>query len=248
MAESEEELTIDHLARRTGMTARNIRAHQSRGLLAPPTLRGRTGYYGPDHVARIELIQDLQTDGYSLDLIRRILRSAGGSTDEVRRFAQALHQPFGDETPGVIAQAELQRRFRSASRVVLEDTTQKIGSLRPLGDGRYEEVAPQALRGAEMFVELGVPVEHVVATGAEIRRHTDAIARAALRLFIDHVWRPFEKEGRPEEGLDRILDAIEKLRPLASQAFVSLFQLSMQEAAEKGTARELRSLEARRRG
>jgi hypothetical protein len=47
--------------------------------------------------------------------------------------------------------------------------------------------------------------------------------------------------------LDRILDAIEKLRPLASQAIVSLFQLSMQEAAEKGTARELRLLEAKRR-
>ena len=28
------------------MTVRNIRAHQSRGLLPPPQLRGRTGYYG----------------------------------------------------------------------------------------------------------------------------------------------------------------------------------------------------------
>ncbi len=29
-------LTIDQLARRTGMTVRNIRAHQSRGLLTRP--------------------------------------------------------------------------------------------------------------------------------------------------------------------------------------------------------------------
>ena len=57
------DLTIDELAQRTGMTVRNIRAHQSRGLLPPPEVRGRTGYYGPDHVARIDLIQDLRRTG-----------------------------------------------------------------------------------------------------------------------------------------------------------------------------------------
>ena len=76
-SQQDSDLTIDELARRTGMTVRNIRAHQSRGLIPPPQVRARTGYYGPDHVARIELIQELQADGYSLDLIRRILRSAG---------------------------------------------------------------------------------------------------------------------------------------------------------------------------
>ena len=49
---AEAPLTIDELAQRVGMTVRNIRAHQSRGLLPPPVVRGRTGYYGPDHVAR----------------------------------------------------------------------------------------------------------------------------------------------------------------------------------------------------
>ena len=37
------EMTIDELARATGMTVRNIRAHQSRGLLPPPEVRARTG-------------------------------------------------------------------------------------------------------------------------------------------------------------------------------------------------------------
>jgi DNA-binding transcriptional MerR regulator len=60
-------LTIDELAQRTGMTVRNIRAHQSRGLLPPPEVRGRTGYYGAEHVARIELIRELQADGFNLE-------------------------------------------------------------------------------------------------------------------------------------------------------------------------------------
>ncbi len=45
-AEVTVDLTIDELAQRTG-TVRNVRAHQSRGLLPPPEVRGRTGYYGP---------------------------------------------------------------------------------------------------------------------------------------------------------------------------------------------------------
>src|ERR1700757_5051370 len=90
MAVASDELTIDQLAQRTGMSARNIRAHQSRGLLAPPTLRGRTGYYNEQHVARIAMIQELQSDGYSLELIRRLVRSAGDSTDDVLRLTNAL--------------------------------------------------------------------------------------------------------------------------------------------------------------
>ncbi len=35
-------MTIDELARETGMTVRNIRAHQSRGLLPPPEVRARS--------------------------------------------------------------------------------------------------------------------------------------------------------------------------------------------------------------
>ena len=60
VTEQVHELTIDELARETGMTVRNIRAHQSRGLLPPPEVRARTGYYGPDHAARLTLIKELQ--------------------------------------------------------------------------------------------------------------------------------------------------------------------------------------------
>src|SRR5437867_1760192 len=96
--EKADELTIDQLAQRTGMTVRNIRAHQSRGLLPPPEVRGRTGFYGPDHVARVELIKELQAEGFNLDLIRRLLETAAGETEgELLRFARNLREPFGDE-------------------------------------------------------------------------------------------------------------------------------------------------------
>src|SRR3954468_14137326 len=96
------ELTIDELARRTGMTVRNLRAHQSRGLLPAPEVRGRTGYYGPEHVARVELIRELQGEGFNLEAIRRLVEGASGSSGEVLRFARAVREPFEDEQPEIV--------------------------------------------------------------------------------------------------------------------------------------------------
>src|SRR3712207_9428625 len=45
------ELTIEELARETGMPVRNIRSHASRGRLPRPGVRARPGYYGPGTVA-----------------------------------------------------------------------------------------------------------------------------------------------------------------------------------------------------
>src|ERR1044072_4029183 len=70
-------LTVDELARQAGMTVRNVRAHQSRGLLPPPEVRGRTGYYGAEHVARLELIRTLQAHGFNLEAIRRLSARTG---------------------------------------------------------------------------------------------------------------------------------------------------------------------------
>src|SRR3954454_2429286 len=98
-------MTIDELARRTGMTVRNIRAHQSRGLVPPPEVRGRTGYYGDEHAARIELIQELQADGFNLEAIRRLLSGVRESSSEVLSFSRSLRAPFEDEVPEYVEAA-----------------------------------------------------------------------------------------------------------------------------------------------
>src|SRR5919206_4628639 len=97
------DLTIDELARRTGMTVRNLRAHQSRGLLPPPEVRGRTGYYGAEHLARLELIRELQADGFNLEAIRRLIEAGDGSSADVLRFTRALREPFEDEEPEIVS-------------------------------------------------------------------------------------------------------------------------------------------------
>src|ERR671937_2116632 len=104
-----DEMTIDELARETGMTVRNIRAHQSRGLLPPPEVRGRTGYYGGEHLARIELIRELQAEGFNLEAIKRLIAAGNGSSADVLRFTHLVREPFEDEEPEIVTTARLAR-------------------------------------------------------------------------------------------------------------------------------------------
>jgi len=123
------------------MTVRNIRAHQSRGLLQPPVVRGRTGFYGPEHVARIELIKEMQADGFSLELNPPARRQRGRSSSEVLRFTRALREPFGDEEPQIIDAVELAQRWdRRTPRFCRRPRTSAF--FRPLGDGRLRRSAP----------------------------------------------------------------------------------------------------------
>ena len=242
-----DELTIDELARRTGMTVRNIRAHQSRGLLPPPQVRGRTGFYGADHEARIELIRELQADGFKLEAIGRLLDSAGGSSDEVLRFTRAVKAPFEDEQPQVVSAAELAERWGGARpAAVLIRKAEKLGILRPLPDGNFEELSPRLARASAELASLGIPAEAALDVAAELRKHSAAVARSFVDLFVKQVWKPFEDEGRPDHDLPAVREALERLRPLASDALLAMFQLVMTEAVEERMGREIERIRGSR--
>jgi len=231
-------LTIDELAQRSGMTVRNLRAHQSRGLLPPPDVRGRTGFYGPEHLTRVELIRELQAEGFNLEAIRRLLDSAGGSTDEVLRFTRAVREPFEDEAPEVVTLEELAQRF-GPDQPELLDQAEGLGILRPLGDGRYEHLSPRLARAGAELGSLGVSAKDALDLVAAIRRHADAVAERFVATFIETVWQPFDEAGRPEERWPDVREALERVRPLAVDAMLSVFALAMSDAAETAFGREL---------
>ncbi|TML96280.1 MAG: MerR family transcriptional regulator [Actinobacteria bacterium] len=231
------DLTIDELAHRTGMTVRNIRAHQSRGLLPPPEVRGRTGYYGSEHVARIELIRELQGEGFNLESIRRLLGEQGSGA-ELLRFTRVLREPFEDEEPQIVEAAELAERWRSTD-VKLLQRAERLGFLRPLGDGRYEELSPRLARAGEELAALGLPAELALDVVEKVRRHAEGVAKVFVRLFLEQVWKPFVDAGQPEERWPEVREALERLRPLASESLLAVFQLTMTEAVDDAFGREL---------
>ncbi len=240
MAEATLEMTIDELARESGMTARNIRAHQSRGLLPPPAVRARTGYYGAEHVARIRLIQDMQAQGFNLKSIERLLElGAAGGSQEALEFERALLQPFGTERPEAITEEELTELFGAPLDRRLIAKAERIGAIRPLGEGAWEVPSPTLLRAGRELGELGIPLEHTLAVAESINRHTTAIAREFVRLFIKDVLEPLRDGPDAEGDLVAAGAALERLRPLASDAVMASFAQVMTEAVERQLAKEL---------
>ena len=67
-------LTLAQLADAVGMTARNVRAYQTRGLLQPPRRAGRNSLYGDEHVRRLLQVQQARARGASLALLRTLIR------------------------------------------------------------------------------------------------------------------------------------------------------------------------------
>jgi len=232
-------MTIDELARRTGMTVRNIRAHQSRGLVPPPEVKGRTGYYGDEHVSRIELIKELQADGFNLESIRKLLEGAGGSSSEVLDFSRTLRAPFEDEQSEIISADELAGRWGGALDDQLMARAEKLGMFRELGDGKYEVLSPRLQRAGMELAELGVPPDVALDVAAQVRTHARRVARVFIELFMESVWKPFNEAGRPEAEWPKVRDALERLRPLASEALLVIFQQVMSETVEETTGREI---------
>jgi DNA-binding transcriptional MerR regulator len=237
-----ERLTIDELAQRTGMTVRNIRAHQSRGLLPPPDIEGRTGFYGAEHVARIELIAEMQADGFNLAAIKRLIADTQGSERELLGFKRALMAPWEDEEPEFVTAEELADRLGldpAAPNPKLLERALRAGFLNDLGEGRFEVPSPTLFRAAEELRALGIDAETAVSTLEEIDRASRTISKTFVRLFVEQVWRPFSDAGHPESEWPAVRNAIERMRPLATDAVMAVFRRTMTAAVEKRFGEEL---------
>ncbi len=233
IGDSPNQLTIEQLASRSGMSVRNIRSHQARGLLAPPEVRLRVGYYGPDHLAQLQLIKDFQDDGFNLAGIKRLLDDTQGTTERLTQFKESLTAPH-EERAETITRAELGRRFRVSAReapTVLARAEQ-LGLLVPVGDDRYEMPSPSLLRAAEAAVAQGITLEAALGVFEEVDRKCDAIARAFVNVFMAEVWRPFQRADMPAEGWPEIEAAIEQLRPITTDALFAIFQRRMKSQIE----------------
>jgi DNA-binding transcriptional MerR regulator len=220
------DLTIEQLAAAVGMSVRNIRNHHSRGLLAPPEVRARVGYYNADHVARLRLIQDLQADGFNLAAIERLLSGPDGLAGRLMGLRAAVTAPFDPETPQVVTREELEQRFGQASSKDLE-RVRRLRVLVPLGEDRFEVTSPALLEAAEQVMAFGISLRTTLELIERVNRECDAVARSFVKLFLKELWEPFERDGQPQERWDELIGAVDSLRPVASEALLAVFKLRM---------------------
>lgn len=208
-------LTIDQLAGVVKMTTRNIRAYQARGLLAPPALQGRTGYYGASHVERLEQIKRLQDEGMNLATIGKVLD--GDS------LAKALLEPFADEAPIEAPLAEFVERFGATPDDGVRAAA--LGLIELLDDDTARMLLPKVARRAEELVAMGVPLGAQLDAVEVAQRAAHEVADAFLELATHHLFLKVaaDTHGDPDE----IQAAVAGLEGIALDVVTALFRQAM---------------------
>jgi DNA-binding transcriptional MerR regulator len=216
------ELTVGELAARTGMSVRTVRFYAGRDLLPPPQLRGRVAYYGPAHRARLELIRDLQQQGYTLAAIERYFkRIPRDATEADLALHRTLLSPWVPEPPEELDRQTLVSR---AGRELSDDdiaTMQAMGLLEHGGDGIFR-TTPTALGLAISLLDLGVPFEALREAGAILQQHTRAVADELNEVFRRRIWEPFRR-GESGATNEEMRSIVERMRPLVVQALVASY-------------------------
>jgi DNA-binding transcriptional MerR regulator len=225
-SDSPNQLTIEQLAAESGMTVRNIRAHQARGLVDPPEVRARVGYYGPEHLEQLRLIRDFQEDGFNLGAIKRLLDDTQGTAERLRRFGQALSAVATPERGQIMTLEELGQRFRVSAQEAPEvlAEAERLGVLVPTGDGRYQAPSPSLVAIAEEIVGRGISLRSALAVLEDVDRHCDSVSQSLVELFVHEIWKPFAQADMPAERWPEIEHAVERLEPVASEALMAIFQ------------------------
>jgi DNA-binding transcriptional MerR regulator len=236
--EPAQELTVDELAARVGVTVRNVRAYSARGLLPPPRMVGRTGFYGREHVARLMLVREMLAEGYSLAMIERTLASAPpNASTTTLALHRALLAPWLPPEPETITGAELAARAGVPEDSALVDRLVELGLVRRLDDeGALQVMDPALLTAGLQVVRLGVPPEELIDAQARVNEHVREIAQTYVQMFVRTGWQAFVDAGAPKEQLDAVRDTVTRLQPAAAQAVLAAFRTEM--AAAVGAALE----------
>ncbi|TVL93030.1 MerR family transcriptional regulator [Streptomyces sp. SAJ15] len=215
-------LTVDELAARAGVTVRTVRFYSTRGLLPPPVLGPRrVGHYGPEHLSRLALIEELQHHGMTLAAIERYLDQLPAElTAHDLAIHRALVASWLPDAPQETSRAQLERR---AGRALTEEDIDRLAAMSVLTRTEDPDVFrtdPGILHLGMRLLDVPIGLEAIRAAHTVVEEHTRSAARELSRLFRDEVW---------GEELHEIKSLSAHMQPLVVQALVVAFQRSLKQ-------------------
>ena len=230
-----EELSVEQLASRVGMTVRTVRFYAGRGLIAPPRREGRNGYYGPDHLARLELVRELQAHGFTLSAIEGYLE---GIPDTATPEQVALHRtllaPWTRDRPETLTRTELQTRSGRALSDEDLELLVAFGVLEPTPDDDVFQVAAAHLAVGIQFLETDMPLEVADAARRIFVEAGQTAAREITEVFRTMWWPELRSSGRTAEDITAL---VERFKPLTIQALVSAYEDAVDETKRETVRR-----------
>ncbi|MER5864906.1 MerR family transcriptional regulator [Kitasatospora sp. NPDC002040] len=236
------QMTVDELAARAGVTVRTLRFYSAKGLLPPPELGPRrVGWYGAEHLGRLELIEELQRQGLTLAAIERYLAQL---PEDVGSLDLAIHRALvASWTPEAAERATREQLARRAGRPLSEadvDRLAAMGAVHRTDDPEEFTIDPGLLPLGVRVLDVPIPLETLVAARAVVRLHSQATAHDLHRLFRDTVWRPYRESEPDERALERMKALTERIQPMVVQAIVTAFQRSLAEELAARPAEDAR--------
>jgi DNA-binding transcriptional MerR regulator len=229
-----DELTVDELAARTGMTVRTVRFYAGEGLLPAPVRRGRIAYYGVQHRMRLELIRELQDHGYTLAAIERVLTHIPHDASPADFAMQAaMFTPWMPERSEELDRAALERR---AGRRLSRDDVELLVSLGVVErSGRDTfRTTPSVLGMGLELIELPVPAAALREAAEVIHEHAAAVADGLADVFRRGIWEPF-RNGDTDQR-DQLAAVVAQLRPLVVRGLVNAFGHAADRAVRRTVA------------
>lgn len=233
--ETEQPLTIDELAARAGVTVRTVRFYGTRGLLPPPVIGPRrVGHYGEEHLARLELIEELQSRGMTLAAIERYLgQLPPGLSARDLAIQRAVVASWAPGAVEAVSRRELERR---AGRALDEEDLERLAAMGVVeraggsgADGEDFRVDAGLLRLGVELLDMPLSHETLLAARTALVEHSRAAAHDLSRLLRDAV---AEREARDVRSLSA------RMHPLVVQALLTTFQRSLREELREWLDRE----------
>ncbi|MER5429191.1 MerR family transcriptional regulator [Streptomyces sp. NPDC002588] len=211
------EYRTEELAREAGITVRTLRFYRERKLLAPPRREGRIAWYDDHHLARLRTISALLERGHTLTGIAEL----ADALDQGRDVADLIGVGGPtEEEPIRLTPEQLAARFEDQATPENLAAALDLGYLGTDGD-EIVHVSRRLLDVSAALVREGIPLAEVLAAGARVREHADALAELFTTLVLRHA---------REEDLPR-------LRPLARSVMEAELSLALDRRLRKGTRR-----------
>jgi DNA-binding transcriptional MerR regulator len=211
-------LSLPEIAERLGLSVRTVRFYGSRGLIPSPIRRGRAGYYSADHIARLELVQELQSHGFTLAAIEKYVAGipADATPDDIA-LARTMLAPWQSDLPVEMSRSALESR---AGRPLTDEaiaTLYALGVVRPRGTSFL--VAVNQLAIGVRLLELGFPREVAAAAAAVYQEHGEQMAKELFDVLAEKLFPLYE-----DQTSGRFREVMERLKPLSVGGLVTAYE------------------------
>ena len=207
---------VEELAAAGGVSVDTVRYYQRLGVLPRPQRQGRVALYDEEHLERLQRAQQLQSDGFSLALIARILDGEVDAPEQA--LAAALSQSLPGESEERLTLEQLAER--TGVSLTLLEAIAREGLLLPRSDNPeapYTAADADAVRAGLALLEAGVPLSELLALAREHDEAMRALANRAVDLFARYVVDPIRGTTESEaEAAERMVAALQAMLPAAS--------------------------------